>query len=134
MIKQFLSPGIEREILQGLAQEYECPVCIQPITNPICHSCLTEQIGKWLEFYPSIRQKILPKIKKYAKEIDNEASGSIICTSCRKRNATLCPYCFSEEIFNIFKRNRIDKMVIMDFLSVFHSDSDHEEYYKGEMK
>lgn len=127
MTTKFLT-GFEREKLQGLQQTYDCIACKEPITNPLCHSCLGKQISGWLSLYPNIKKKITPKIKKYIQEVDNAATSSISCVACKNKKAALCPYCFTEEIFNMFKRSKIDKMVIMDFLSTFNFDLKHEGY------
>ena len=68
MTKKFLT-GFEREnTLQGT---YDCMQCSQPITNPICHECLGNQIVSWLGLYPNIKKKMLPRIKNYVKEVSN---------------------------------------------------------------
>jgi hypothetical protein len=123
MVKQFLS-GFERE----LNAFYSCPQCSEPITNPVCHNCLGNQIGEWLKFYPNVRRKIFPKIKGYVKEVNNEASSSLNCVSCNHQKAALCPYCFTEAIYNMLKKNGVDKMIIMDYLSTFNFDLKHEGY------
>jgi hypothetical protein len=132
MTKKFLS-GFEREILQELAQEYECPKCLEPITNPLCHSCLGKDIINWISLYPSVK-KMLPKIKNLIIRLDNEAEGSVNCISCTTKKAALCPYCFTESIFNLLKKNKVDKMLIMDFLSTFNFDLKHEGYIQDAAK
>ena len=125
MTKKFLT-GFEREnTLQGT---YDCMQCSQPITNPICHECLGNQIVSWLGLYPNIKKKMLPRIKNYVKEVSNNTVESINCVACQKKKAALCPYCFTEGIFNMLKNNKIDRMVIMDFLSTFNFDLKHEGY------
>ena len=76
MKKNFLT-GLERENLQGLNEEYNCIQCKEPITNPLCHNCLSEQMSKWLAFYPNVKKKIMPKIKTYVKQLNNTAVSSI---------------------------------------------------------
>ncbi len=58
--KNFLT-GFERDTIQTLQESYECASCFEPITNPICHECLGNQITQWLGFYPNIKKKMLPK-------------------------------------------------------------------------
>jgi hypothetical protein len=124
MAQQFLS-GFEKE------QQYNnslCLQCTQPITNPICHSCLGEGMIKWLSSYPSVKKTIAPKIKKYIQDVNNSASHAVNCMSCNKRKAALCPYCFTSGIFNLLKKNKVDKFVIGDFLTIFNFDMEHEGY------
>jgi hypothetical protein len=115
MTTKFLT-GFERDTIQ---QAYECVSCLEPITNPLCHDCLGNQISSWLGLYPNIRKKLTPKLKSYIQEVNNNTINSVTCVSCNKKKAALCPYCFTEGIFNLLKKSNIDKMVIMDFLSRF---------------
>jgi hypothetical protein len=121
---------IKKNFLTGLEIEnsYDCLQCTQPITNPICHSCLAEGIGKWLSFYPQVKRKVMPKIRKYVVEVNNSLSSSLSCVSCNKKKAALCPYCFTEGILNLLKKNSVDKNVLGDFLSTFNFDLKHEGY------
>ena len=124
MAQQFLS-GFERE------QQYNeslCQQCTQPITNPICHNCLSDGVIKWLSFYPNVKKAITPKIKKYVQEINNSANNAVNCMSCNKRKAALCPYCFSNGIFHLLRKSNIDKAVLGDFLTIFNFDMEHEGY------
>jgi hypothetical protein len=71
---------------------------------------------------------MMPKLKTYIKDVSNNTLNSVNCVSCAKKKAALCPYCFTEGIFNMLKRSNIDKMVVMDFLSTFNFDLKHEGY------
>jgi hypothetical protein len=125
MVKRFFSSGFERDTIQ---QAYECMQCSEPITNPICHECLGNQISGWLGLYPSIKKRMQPELKKYIIGVNNNVIKGVNCVSCQKKQAALCPYCFTEGIFNLLKKSKIDKMVIMDFLSTFNFDLKHEGY------
>lgn len=124
MVNKFLYTGFERESL------YECPQCCEPITNPLCHSCLEKGILKWLSAYPNIRKKLISPIKEYTTEVNNLVMNSINCVSCNQKKAALCPYCFTEGVYNLLKRKKVDINVIGDFLSVFNFDLKHEGYMK----
>ena len=130
MAKKFLS-GFERENIKealALTESYECMQCSEPITNPICHDCLGRQIKAWMNLYPSVRKKMSGKISNYVIEVNNNTINSVNCISCGKNKAALCPYCFTEAVYNLLKKNKIDKMVLMDFLSTFNFDMKHEGY------
>jgi len=127
-MRQKFFTGIERETFPSLGSFYDCERCLEPITHPICHDCLGKQISEWLSFYPSVNRKMIKKIKNYIIEVNNSAVSGIKCMACNTKNASLCPYCFTEEIFNMLKKNKIDKMIIMDFLSTFNFDLKHEGY------
>lgn len=123
MVNQFLS-GFEREFIQ----DYGCLQCSEPITNPVCHDCLGNQISEWLKFYPDVRKKMISKLKNYVKEVNNSAVGAVNCVSCNKQKAALCPYCFTEAIYHLLRKSKIDKMIVMDYLSTFNFDLKHEGY------
>ncbi len=125
MINKFLT-GFERDTIQ---QAYDS-MKSEPITNPICHNCLGNQILNWLRFYPGVKKKIMPGIKDYVDEVNDNTLDSVNCSSCSKNKAALCPYCFTEGIFALLKKSKIDKMVIMDFLSTFNFDLKHEGYIR----
>ena len=125
MVKKFLS-GFEREHLNN--EVYECMQCSEPITNPICHACLGNQIKTWLNLYPSVKKKFNPKLSNYIKEVNNNTINSINCVACGKNRAALCPYCFTEAVYNMLKKSKIDRMAVMDFLSTFNFDLKHEGY------
>jgi len=124
MVKQLLS-GFEREHLNN---KEICGQCAEPITNPLCHNCLGKEISQWLSFYPNLKRNLMPKIKKYVKEVDNSAINSLNCVSCKNKKAALCPYCFTEGILNLLKKNNVDKFVLGDFLTIFNFDMQHEGY------
>ena len=123
MTIKFLT-GFERE----LTQDFDCVQCSEPITNPICHDCLSNEILKWMNFYPSVKKKMASGVKGYTKEVHNLELGGVNCSACKSKKAALCPYCFTEGIFNMLKKKSIDKMIIMDFLSTFNFDLKHEGY------
>jgi len=132
MTKNFLT-GFERENL-SLTQEYECMQCFEPITNPICHECLGNRINTWLGLYPNIKKKMSPKIKSYVRDVSNNTLKSVNCMACNKKKAALCPYCFTEGVFDILKNTKIDRMIVMDFLSTFNFDLKHEGYIAEAVK
>jgi hypothetical protein len=117
--------GFETE---NIHQEYECSQCLETITNPVCHECLKKAILQWLSFYPNVRKRMAPKIKSYSKQVNNLVMNSINCVSCSNKKAALCPYCFTEGVYNLLKKSKIDLNVIGDFLSVFNFDLKHEGY------
>jgi hypothetical protein len=128
MVKQLLYSGFETENF------YECPKCSEAITNPLCHDCLGKQISSWLAFYPDLKKKLSPKLKKYIQEVNNEASSTMNCVACNKKKAALCPYCFTEGIFNLFKRVNLNKNVLGEFLVYFNFDQDKQGYIQDAEK
>lgn len=121
---KFLTPGFEREFLQKINGNI--------LDKKICHDCLSKEISEWLNLYPAVKKKILSKINSYVAEVKDNTLPEV-CSACKKENIALCPYCFSEGIFNLLKKNKMDVMVIMDYLSTFNFDSKHEGLVKNAM-
>lgn len=130
MIKQFLTQGFEREILQKIDATKKVVNSKPILDSALCHNCLHKEILNWLELYPSVKKKIAKNISNYLGEVENNVQD-ITCACCKKNYAALCPYCFSEGVFNVLKQKKVDLMVIMDYLSTFRFDENHENYMRN---
>lgn len=123
MVK-LLTPGFEREFLQKNNDILD---------KKLCHDCLSKEITNWLNLYPNLKKKVAGPLKNYVKEVEDNTL-EINCSSCKKNKVALCSYCFSEGVFNLLKKNKVDLMVIMDYLSTFNFDSKHEGLIKSTIK
>lgn len=110
--------------------ENTCILCSEAVYNPLCHDCLAKQVKAWLSSYPDIKKRMLPKISSFVKEVNDLIIDLTICVACRQNKAALCPYCFSDRIFRMLKKEKIAPSVIGDFLSTFNFDFDHTGYIK----
>jgi hypothetical protein len=118
MVK-LLTPGLEREFIQKTQNNV--------LDKQLCHICLSNEMKKWLNLYPTVNKKISSELKAYVMDVD-ENTLDADCSNCKKNKAALCPYCFSEGVFNLLKKNKVNVMVIMDYLSTFSFDKNHDEY------
>ncbi len=111
---------------------YECLDCREAIFNPLCPTCLTTQIEVWLSSVSSYPQKakVLKTIKDYVKKANNLADESTTCISCRKQQASLCPYCFTNYVFNLLKKMKANRIILKEFLQFFNYDFEHTGYSK----
>jgi len=111
---------------------YECLECHEAVYNPICQTCLASQVEAWLASYPykETREKILFKIKEYVRKTNNLAGKSTECIACRKARASLCPYCFTEHVFNLLKKLKVNRIMLKEFLMFFNYDFEHTGYSK----
>lgn len=111
---------------------YECLDCNEPTSNPLCPICLTTQIQVWLSSYPDrhLTNKILEKIKKYVEKTNNLESSYTKCVACGRQRASLCPYCFTNYIFNLLKSMKVNRIVLKEFLQFFNYDFEHVGYSK----
>jgi hypothetical protein len=110
---------------------YMCGVCSEAVTNPICPFCLATEIEAWLTLYPSLRQELLPKIKKYLGEISNHiVNYGTQCIKCKDKKAHVCPYCFTEFIFRELKSMNTGQFILKEFFDFFNFDFHHTGYTK----
>ncbi len=124
MLSHAESAALERE------QFYECLDCHEPTSNPLCQACLTTQIQAWLSSYPDrhLANNILEKIKKYAERTNNLAGSSTKCVACGMPRASLCPYCFTNHVFNLLKGMKVNRIILKEFLQFFNYDFEHKGY------
>jgi len=111
----------------------ECLNCHEVIFNPICPACLAVEIEAWLQPIFPYHKKITKKIEDYIRKTNNLASktGKLTkCISCRKLSVSLCPYCFTEYVFNLLKKIKVNKAILKEFLEFFNYDFEHTGYSK----
>ncbi|MEM2932755.1 MAG: hypothetical protein QW622_00885 [Candidatus Pacearchaeota archaeon] len=110
-----------------------CLICQEAIFTPICPKCLTKEVNTWA--IQSLKGK---KYEKLRHEIGSEMLRlskydfpSTKCIKC-KGNVFICPYCFTESIYEIIKKSKLKnkKRIIEDFLIHFNFDFDHTGYIK----
>ncbi|MFA5174368.1 MAG: hypothetical protein WC438_04265 [Candidatus Pacearchaeota archaeon] len=113
-----------------LESYYGCSLCHEPVSNPICPSCITAQIEAWLTIYPNyhqLRAKLMPKVNKFLRK--NLEYGAM-CIKCNEKRASVCPYCFTEFVLNELREMNVNKTVLKEFLIFFNFDLEHKGYYK----
>jgi len=99
---------------------YECEICHEPITNPLCPACLTEEINVWSTNYPNLRKELGPKLKRYLKKLRDEAKESIQCIKCNKAEFSLCPFCFARKILGELEVLKASRIIKKEFLQFFN--------------
>lgn len=121
MFKVSLYPGFEQAF-------YECELCNEPVTNPICPSCLSKEIEIWSSNYPNLRREIIPKLKKYLKGMKKSLKESVKCIRCQDNDVPICPYCFIREVLDELELIDVNKQIKKEFLQFFNFDLGHTEY------
>jgi len=114
--------------LSAIEPQFLCDVCSIAITNPICPSCLTEEIEAWLTLYPNLRNELMPKLKKYLERIEDKAFDSAECIKCKDKKAAVCPYCFTTNVFDELKKIKANRIILKEFVEFFNFDFEHTEY------
>ena len=106
-----------------------CSECNEGIFNPICPVCLAGEIQVWAG--SSLNAKTADQISTFAKKAGNKFfDEGADCAICRKNQAGLCPYCFTNRIYNFLNKLKVSKKVIEEFLTHFNYDFDHKGYSK----
>ena len=108
---------------------YTCAECQESIYNPICPSCLAREIESWLNEKGSDKKlgtKILFEVKAF---LGRGLEGGK-CIICKKYSDFLCPYCFTNEVFEILKEFGVKRELFEDFFTHFNYDFDHTGYTK----
>ena len=107
---------------------YECLVCNEAIFNPLCPTCLAGQVEVWLTSYPDLSKKIMPYIRHYLQEINNEIIEATACVACGNKRAAVCPYCFTYRVLSLLKKLQVNNQVLREFLQFFNYDFEHTGY------
>ena len=110
-----------------------CNECTEPIWNPICPICLANEIEAWLragnvsEQEKGIFRNAVNTILNANSELEGESSRCIIC---REKDDYMCPYCFTEKIYDILKEKNVSSEIIRKFIEIFNFDFDRTGYSK----
>lgn len=106
-----------------------CLECGEEIFNPLCPKCLSKEIAIWMEDKPAkIKGIVNNEIKKILKT--NKEHDYTKCILCKRKDVFLCPYCFTERIYNQLQDNKIKPALLSEFLTLFNFDLEHTGYSK----
>ncbi|MBR9705671.1 hypothetical protein GOV14_01425 [Candidatus Pacearchaeota archaeon] len=117
---------INKHLLQ--APNFECEICNEAITNPICPVCLTEEVNIWSTLYPSLRHELMPRLKQYLKTIKMNTNDSSRCIKCHRHRVALCSYCFIREVLEELEDLQVNRDIKKEFLQFFNYDLGHTSY------
>ena len=107
-----------------------CSECNEGIFNPICPVCLAGEIQAWAGSN-WFEKKVGNEIVKFANRVKNKfIDEGIECAICRSNQTSICPYCFTDRIYNFLNKLKVSKKVIKEFLTHFNYDFEHNGYSK----
>lgn len=110
-------------------KSYECNVCSEAVTNPLCPFCLAEEIQAWLTLYPHLKEDIMSSLNAYLVNVNNDITNyGTICIKCHQDRASVCPYCFTEFVFKKLIEIQAGKLILKEFFEFFNFDLDHKGY------
>jgi hypothetical protein len=102
---------------------YECDICNEPITNPICDKCLTEQVFAWSTIYPTLNKELMPLIKSKLKQLSKDQFRGIKCIKCNGHKMSICTYCFVQEVLELLEQISVQRDTKREFLQFFNVGS-----------
>jgi len=116
-----------------LNKQVLCLECREEIFNPICPRCVSSEIAVWmLSQGKKAKQAIKNEIKNILK--GNNEHDYTKCIVCKGHDTFVCPYCFTERVYNSLKKARVGKKVLAEFLALFSFDLEHTGYAKDAEK
>ena len=106
----------------------DCLSCGYNIVHPICPSCIAKGFKQWILRFPKDEQQLRIKVDHFLKAHRYFDGYSKKCASCGKNNTHLCPYCFTEYLYNIIKEAGLGIRALSEFLFIFNFDFEHKGY------
>ena len=110
-----------------------CIECNEGIFNPICPKCLAREIREWLkiaDFEGNDKEKVEYIVNCALDRNFLLEKVSSQCIICKKGNAYMCPYCFTEKILDSLRRENVPERIISQFLEFFNFDFERTGYAK----
>ena len=105
----------------------DCLGCGQPIAHPICPSCLARALQAWSREHKHIEKEVSKKLKRFLQSHEHLDEDGANCVVCGKK-ASVCPYCFTEFLYNLVKEAGAGVKTLSEFLFMFNFDFEHEGY------
>lgn len=103
-----------------------CKICKEPIWNFLCAECLARDIREWLPskykgFFFGFHRFFS---KSFPSDFNN--NGSVACLHCKSRELSVCPYCYTNEVFHWLKGKNSD--LAHSFKRIFSFDFEGTGY------
>lgn len=115
----------------ALETSHLCDECMEAVTNPLCPFCLTEEITAWLTLYPDLKKILMPQIHTYLTRVSNKITTyGTTCIKCNEKRAFVCPYCFTEFVFNELEKINAPHFILQEYKDFFNFDLGHKGYSK----
>lgn len=86
-----------------------CKICLEPIYNPICSSCLFKQAQKWIDREAKFLGGEVENIHRTVVDsFPNTKDNTEKCIKCKRTTADVfCPFCYIRELY--FGLKKFDK-------------------------
>lgn len=103
-----------------------CVVCKEQITNPLSPERLAEQMKTWLM---ESKPELINGLDKKTDELLPCSHEDDFCIVTGKR-MSICPYCYTEHIFNWLRSIKLEAKLMTEFLTYFHFDGAKLGYWQ----
>lgn len=112
-----------------------CLRCGYSVTEPICASCLINEIQNWLHDQNLKKEYLKIITKEFGRMLSQVESWDYVlvsssnlwnlsvmpCNNCKKEMYVLCSYCVINQAFLILKNNLTDKHFLDSFKQIFNT-------------
>lgn len=71
-----------------------CPICDEPVTNPICMDCLITEVKGWMN---EKKKALVPLVESRAQLFNGYPGTGVNCIICGQE-MNVCSHCFTEDI------------------------------------
>ncbi|MCF7871961.1 hypothetical protein K9L97_02910 [Candidatus Woesearchaeota archaeon] len=103
-----------------------CVTCGQQITNPLCPERLAEQMTTWLA---ESKPELIKALNNKTDEFLSRSYGDDFCIVTGKK-MDVCPYCYTEHIFNWLVSLKVSSELLAEYITYFHFDGGRLGYYR----
>ncbi len=100
-------------------QQFHCDICGEVVTTPLCPVCIAEEVEAWSTLYADVKKDLMPKLEAYLKKIREPLIEATQCLKCKKKRASICPFCFTDYILGQLKKLGTNYQIITEFLEFF---------------
>ena len=108
----------------------DCLSCGEDITHPLCPACISKAFIQWLEKFPNDYWEVKYKVDIYLRHHNLIQGKSKSCITCKTHKTHVCPYCFTEHLYNLIKEAGLGVRAMTEFLFMFNFDFEHKGYSK----
>ena len=112
--------------------------CGEAIFNLLCPNCIAKEIEIWMNEI-NLAKKIKEKIRNEIKKLLINDKYCVVeafekCVVCNKPTTNYCPYCFTEIVYSVIKKNVKNvserKKILKSYFTYFNFDFEHTGYTK----
>lgn len=107
---------------------FKCKVCNEVIYHPICPSCLSDGMEKWLE---NTNKETMAKFLEKKPTLLSHVKGNSRCVVCGSHHYSACPYCFSEIMLRWI--NKHEPALAPKYLEIFNFDFNKTGYMSNHL-